>query len=129
MASAPPPPLEHWLRSPEVPGAIPKWVISGCGVCRSIEDQAGFGDPVGSNLVTVGASAMLGDRQRPAHPAIVAGAAHQDDRVGAREDVALADRLREQLVKHHLGCRVEVNTSNLTMIVRIPGHFVRMGAE
>ena len=51
-------------------------------------------DPIGKNLVAAGAAAVLGDGERPAIAAVMPGPAHQDDRVGIGENVALGDRLR-----------------------------------
>ena len=57
----------------------------------------------GPDLVAAGAAAVLGDVEGPAQPALLAGPAHQDDRIGVREDIPLADRLGDQVVEQDVG--------------------------
>ena len=93
-----------------------------------LEFQALVGDAVGANVVAVGAAAVLGDGERAAHPAVVAGSAHENDRVGAREDISLADRLDQQVFEHHVRSSVKINATDLAMIVGVSRNLVRVGA-
>ena len=81
-----------------------------------------FSDPVGQDLLAAGAAAVLDHREGPAQPAVVARAAHQDDRVGVGEDVPLADRLRQQLVEHDLRRGVEIQAADVPVVVAMGEH-------
>ena len=94
-----------------------------------INNKPAIGQRIGDDIVGTGGAAVFGDVKGAADAAGFADAAHEKDGVGVAENVSLADRLGDQVVKHDVRGRVKIQAADRVRIVRMGPDLGFMGAK